>query len=109
VDTGSGDGHLLMHIYDHVKRNTPRGKRPNEFQLIMVGVDFNEESHTATAVNLKKQNIPFKVAFGDIGFPLKIMETLKKRGSSRPKLCMCAHIWTTIGLASPPTPLSHIR
>jgi hypothetical protein len=26
ADTGSGDGHLLIAIYEHVKERTPRGK-----------------------------------------------------------------------------------
>lgn len=80
VDTGSGDGHLLMHIYEHVKNHTPRGKALEAHPLIMVGVDFNEESRVATAVNLTKSNITHMVLFGDIGKPKNIMASLQKKG-----------------------------
>jgi acyl carrier protein len=79
VDTGSGDGHLLMHIYEHVKEHTPRGRALKEFPLTMVGVDFNEESRVATAVNLSKRKIPHIVIFGDIGKPAAIMKALQKK------------------------------
>lgn len=79
VDTGSGDGHLLMHIYEHVKLHTPRGRALQEFPLTMVGVDFNEESRVATAVNLSKRSIPHIVLFGDIGKPAEIMSSLLKK------------------------------
>eukprot|EP00439_Symbiodinium_sp_Y106_P061496 s3536_g9.t1 len=80
VDTGSGDGHLLMHIYEHVKNHTARGKALEAHPLIMVGVDFNEESRVATAVNLTKSNITHMVLFGDIGKPKNIMASLQKKG-----------------------------
>ncbi|CAE8680152.1 unnamed protein product [Polarella glacialis] len=54
VDTGCGDGHLLQHIYEHVKNHTPRGKVLDKHPLTMVGVDFNEKSRIATACNLGK-------------------------------------------------------
>lgn len=79
VDTGSGDGHLLMHVYDHVKEHTARGKVLSEYPLTMVGIDFNEESRVATAVNLTKRSIPHIVLFGDIGRPAAIMTALKKK------------------------------
>jgi len=79
VDTGSGDGQLLMHVYDHVKNHTPRGQVLSEYPLTMVGVDFNEESRVATAVNLSKRGIPHIVVFGDIGKPADIMTALKKK------------------------------
>lgn len=79
VDTGSGDGHLLAHIYGHVRDHTPRGKRLNDYPLTMVGVDFNEESRMATAVNLSKQSIPHMVLFGDVGKPSGIISALQKR------------------------------
>eukprot|EP00931_Biecheleriopsis_adriatica_P039453 TRINITY_DN22563_c0_g1_i1.p1 TRINITY_DN22563_c0_g1~~TRINITY_DN22563_c0_g1_i1.p1 ORF type:complete len:991 (+),score=210.91 TRINITY_DN22563_c0_g1_i1:28-2973(+) len=80
VDTGSGDGHLLMHIHQHVKEHTARGKVLKEYPLTMVGVDFNEESRVATAVNLTKNNIAHIVIFGDIGKPKSIMTALQKKG-----------------------------
>jgi len=80
VDTGSGDGHLLMQIYQHIKEHTPRGRVLEEFPVIMVGVDFNEEARVATAVNLTKSNITHMVLFGDIGKPKQIMAALQKKG-----------------------------
>eukprot|EP00930_Biecheleria_cincta_P083766 TRINITY_DN73273_c0_g1_i1.p1 TRINITY_DN73273_c0_g1~~TRINITY_DN73273_c0_g1_i1.p1 ORF type:complete len:985 (+),score=200.36 TRINITY_DN73273_c0_g1_i1:26-2980(+) len=80
VDTGSGDGHLLMHIYQHVKEHTARGKVLQQHPLTMVGVDFNEESRVATAVNLTKHGIGHLVIFGDIGKPKDIMKALQKKG-----------------------------
>lgn len=80
VDTGSGDGHLLMQIYQHIKEHTPRGQHLEEHPVVMVGVDFNEESRVATAVNLTKSKITHMVLFGDIGKPKQIMAALKKKG-----------------------------
>eukprot|EP00913_Durusdinium_trenchii_P028868 g27068.t1 len=85
VDTGSGDGHLLMQVYQHIKEHTPRGQHLEEtaeFPLIMIGVDFNEESRVATAVNLTKSNITHMVLFGDIGAPKQIMAALQKKGET---------------------------
>jgi len=79
VDTGCGDGSLLMHVYDHVKHNMPRGKALAEHPLTLVGVDFNEDSRMQTAVNLSKHGSPHLVVFGDIGKPSDIMKILRKK------------------------------
>lgn len=79
ADTGSGDGHLLLQIYEYVKHRTPRGKVLKEYPLTMIGIDFNEESRLATAVNLAKADIPYVVLFGDIGKPAGIMRALRKK------------------------------
>lgn len=79
VDTGSGDGQLLTQIYEHVKASTPRGERLGEYPLTMVGVDLNEESRVATAINLSKRGIPHIVLPGDIAKPIELMAALKKR------------------------------
>ncbi|CAE8591977.1 unnamed protein product [Polarella glacialis] len=95
VDTGCGDGHLLQHIYEHVKNHTPRGKVLDKHPLTMVGVDFNEKSRIATACNLGKHaklarlstmvsgsllyDVPHKVIAGDIGKPSGIMAALKRK------------------------------
>jgi len=89
VDTGSGSGHLLMEIYEHIKSHMPRGKVLSEHPLMMVGVDFNEEARVATAVNLSKRDIPHVVLFGDIGKPDEIMKALKKRNID---LGRCLHV-----------------
>jgi len=79
VDTGCGDGSLLMHIYEHIKQHTPRGKMLDEFPLTMVGVDLNEEPRVTTAVNLSKQGVPHVVISGDVGRPAEIIAALKKK------------------------------
>lgn len=79
VDTGCGDGHLLLHIYRHIQEHTPRGKVLQDFPLTMIGVDFNEASRVATTMNLTKHEIPHKALFGDIGDPKGIISALKKK------------------------------
>lgn len=79
IDTGCGDGHLLHHIYEHVKKHTPRGAVLDEHPLTMVGVDFNEKSRVATACNLSNHEVPHKVIAGDIGKPSALMAQLKRK------------------------------
>eukprot|EP00747_Dinoflagellata_sp_TGD_P195042 gnl/TRDRNA2_/TRDRNA2_63153_c1_seq1.p1 gnl/TRDRNA2_/TRDRNA2_63153_c1~~gnl/TRDRNA2_/TRDRNA2_63153_c1_seq1.p1 ORF type:complete len:951 (-),score=212.71 gnl/TRDRNA2_/TRDRNA2_63153_c1_seq1:56-2569(-) len=79
VDTGCGDGQLLMQIYETIKNTTPRGKVFDKYPLTMVGVDINEAARETTSVNLKENEIPHKVIHGDVGDPLKILEDLKKK------------------------------
>jgi len=79
VDTGCGDGSLLLAVYEYVKSSTPRGQVLQEFPLTVVGVDFNEESRMAAAVNLSKQGVQSLIFHGDIGKPADIIEVLKRR------------------------------
>nr|ADY62524.1 SxtA short isoform precursor [Alexandrium fundyense] len=79
VDTGCGDGSLLIHIYEHIKQHTPRGKVLDQFPLTMVGVDLNEDPRVTTAVNLSKQGVPHVVISGDVGKPAEILAALKKK------------------------------
>mmetsp|Transcript_42808 Transcript_42808/g.122087 ORF Transcript_42808/g.122087 Transcript_42808/m.122087 type:complete len:992 (+) Transcript_42808:55-3030(+) len=83
ADTGCGDGHLLIQIYEHVRSCTARGQVLAEHPLTMIGIDFNEESRLATAVNLSKHGVPHLVLKGDIGKPAEIMASLRKLKKKR--------------------------
>ncbi|CAE8608418.1 unnamed protein product, partial [Polarella glacialis] len=77
VDTGCRDGALLIHIYEYVKMRTPRGEVLHEFPLTMVGVDSDESALVATAGNLCKRQIPYRVFSGDVDAPGGIISAMK--------------------------------
>ena len=85
ADTGCGDGTLLLRLYRYVRERTRRGKQLETRPLLMVGVDFNEESLVATAKTLREAGVPFETMFGDIGDPEPIHEGLCSRFGARGK------------------------
>ena len=85
ADTGCGDGTLLLRLYRYVRDRTRRGKHLEKRPLLMVGVDFNEESLVATAKTLGEAGVPFETMFGDIGDPEPIHEGLCSRFGARDK------------------------
>ena len=85
ADTGCGDGTLLLRLYRYVRDRTRRGKHLEKRPLLMVGVDFNEESLVATAKTLGEAGVPFETMFGDIGDPEPIHEGLCSRFGARGK------------------------
>ena len=82
VDTGSGDGQLLLDIYEHVKTHTMRGMVLPEYPLMLIGVDAKARSRTATSRKLGHFGIPHSVTFGEIGVPSEIMNALHEKGTS---------------------------
>ena len=83
VDTGCGDGTLLLRLFKYVSERTRRGKHLEQWPLLVVGVDFNEASLVATAKTLSAASVPFETMFGDIGDPETIQEGLCSRFGAR--------------------------
>ncbi|MDP3561563.1 MAG: beta-ketoacyl synthase N-terminal-like domain-containing protein, partial [Legionellaceae bacterium] len=75
VDMGCGDGSLLKRIYELIQHKTHRGKCLDRFPLLMIGVDFNEQSLMTTRLNLTE--IPHLVLQGNIEAPQQLIADLK--------------------------------
>lgn len=80
VDTGSGDGTMLLDVYRTIAEETLRGESLCEFPLTVIGVEFNQVAAQATADRLKKNRIPFFTFQGDISEPEQIGRDLTVRG-----------------------------
>lgn len=80
VDTGSGDGSLLLDVYRTIATHTQRGKYLDQFPLAVIGVEYNAVAEEATAAKLKDNKIPFFTMQGDISQPEKIASALIDRG-----------------------------
>mmetsp|Transcript_5877 Transcript_5877/g.10471 ORF Transcript_5877/g.10471 Transcript_5877/m.10471 type:complete len:1118 (-) Transcript_5877:112-3465(-) len=78
VDTGCGDGSLLVRIYELVK-DMPRGKALDEYPLTMVGIGADEAALVAPKMNMCARGIPSKVFTGDISNPAAIISGMKHR------------------------------
>eukprot|EP00931_Biecheleriopsis_adriatica_P025506 TRINITY_DN15637_c0_g1_i1.p1 TRINITY_DN15637_c0_g1~~TRINITY_DN15637_c0_g1_i1.p1 ORF type:complete len:1163 (+),score=236.42 TRINITY_DN15637_c0_g1_i1:67-3555(+) len=78
VDTGCGDGSLLIRIFELVKA-TPRGKVLTEFPLTMVGIAPDEEALVLPKMKLCERHIPHKVFTGDISNPRAIVSSMKTK------------------------------
>jgi len=76
VDTGSGDGSLLVDLYQQVRERTARGQVLREHPLTMIGAEYNEEARETTASRLASEEIPHQTLFGDIGNPEAITHEL---------------------------------
>ena len=85
ADTGCGDGTLLCRLYEYVRDKTRRGRQLDKRPLLMVGVDFNDESLVATSRTLAAAEVPFETMFGDIGDPEAIHVGLCSRFGARGK------------------------
>ena len=70
VDTGSGDGSLLVDLFGAVREKTLRGRSLQSFPLSIVGVEYNQAACEATREALEKAGIDLAFAVpGDIGNP----------------------------------------
>ncbi|MBU1137873.1 MAG: hypothetical protein KKA76_02735 [Proteobacteria bacterium] len=80
VDTGSGDGTMLLDVYRTIAEETLRGESLRDFPLTVIGVEFNQVAAQATADRLKENRIPFLTFQGDISEPEQIGRDLTARG-----------------------------
>ncbi len=81
VDTGSGDGSLLLDIYSAVREKTLRGRSLKSFPLAIVGVEYNQAACEATGEALERAGIDLAFAIpGDIGNPEALAEHLSMIG-----------------------------
>jgi hypothetical protein len=80
-DMGCGDGSFLEHLYEVVKKRTPRGQVLNQFPLVIVGADFNKVARRVTKLTLRKAEIPkYYVLHGDINRPALLAGDLESIG-----------------------------
>jgi hypothetical protein len=61
VDTGCGDGTLLCMLYEAINEVEAPGETP----VMMVGVDFNEDSIAATTLKCASKNVPLIAVRGE--------------------------------------------
>ena len=80
VDTGSGDGTLLLQLYQAIRDRTRRGTCLDQQPLTMVGAEYNEIARRATAERLQHAGVPHLAVFGDIGDPGGLAATLSEAG-----------------------------
>lgn len=78
ADMGCGDGTLLKRVWETIRFRSARGKAIKEYPLLLIGVDYNEASLTASARTLT--GLPHIVLPGDIGQPEQMVEDLKAHG-----------------------------
>lgn len=80
VDTGSGDGTLLVALYRAIRERTLRGRMLHRYPLLMVGAEYHEVAMRATHTSLQCAGVPHLDLFGDIGDPSGIARKLADRG-----------------------------
>lgn len=81
VDTGSGDGTLLVELFRAIRERTLRGRFIDSFPLAFVGVEYTQVAAEATKNALIRAGVPFaRAVSGDIGHPVGIAETLVSAG-----------------------------
>ncbi len=82
IDMGCGDGTLLKRIYHYIKNKTGRGLELENYPLVMIGVDYNEEALIVTKETLN--GIPHFTLKGDINDPEKLLADLLDMNISDP-------------------------
>lgn len=80
VDTGSGDGTLLVELFCAIRDQTLRGRFLDDYPLLMVGAEYNQVAIDATRKALRSVRAPHNVIFGDIGDPSGLCERLADNG-----------------------------
>lgn len=80
-DMGCGDGTLLEHLYDLVKKRTLRGTSLDKHPLMLIGADFNKVARRVAKQRLRKAGIAtFQVIPGDINRPAQLASDLEALG-----------------------------
>ncbi len=69
LDMGCGNGAFIQHLYYVIEQQTLRGKKLDDYPLILVGVDYNEAALKISKSHLIQADIWAKVIWGDIGKP----------------------------------------
>lgn len=80
VDTGCGDGTLLLELYQAVRGQTPRGRHLDRHPLVMVGAEFNPQAGQIAQERLSRAGVPHVMLFGDIADPGGLAASLAQRG-----------------------------
>ncbi len=77
ADMGCGNGAFLAHLFQTVKNKTKRGEVLEEYPLLIIGSDYNEEAIEVTKSNLKEVGVEAHILQGDIGNPDALAAQLK--------------------------------
>lgn len=80
VDTGSGDGTLLVELFKAIHGGTERGRCLARYPLVLIGVEYSELARQTTAERLAQLDTPSLAVLGDVGDPTGIAETLAAHG-----------------------------
>lgn len=80
VDTGSGDGTLLLELYRAIRERTVRGRHLDAAPLRMVGVEYNEVARRETERRFRVEGVPGWSVRGDVADPDGIAATLREHG-----------------------------
>ncbi|MCP4340570.1 MAG: hypothetical protein GY799_17215, partial [Desulfobulbaceae bacterium] len=80
VDTGSGDGTVLLDVYRVIAEKTRRGQNLDEYPLTVVGIEYSRVAREATVDRLRENEIPFLTLRGDISQPEEIAASLAEKG-----------------------------
>ena len=76
-DMGCGNGALLLHLEDFIRRETLRGRHLETHPLVLVGADFNQAALDATAEHFEQQGVDGHFLWGDIGDPDRLDRDLR--------------------------------
>jgi len=77
LDMGCGNGAFLQHLFNVIEQQTLRGKMLEDYPLILIGADYNEEALKISKANLIQADSWAKVVWGDIGRPDVLAKELK--------------------------------
>ena len=77
-DMGCGNGALLLHLEDFIRRETLRGQHLETHPLVLVGADFNQAALDATSEHFVQEGVAGHFLWGDIGDPDRLDRDLKK-------------------------------
>ncbi|HYH83727.1 MAG TPA: hypothetical protein VEX86_28305 [Longimicrobium sp.] len=80
VDTGCGNGALLLALWEGVRDGTLRGRGMDAHPLVLVGVDPSPVARETTAARLAAAGAPHRVADGDVTDPAALARTLAALG-----------------------------
>jgi len=81
-----GDGSWLEHIWQLILERSERGRLLREFperpqyQVLMVGLDYNRAARRATRQRLTRAGVPHLVSFGDVNDPAGLRARLAELG-----------------------------
>lgn len=80
VDTGAGDGTLLIDLYRAVVARTRRGRHLASRPLMVVAAELNETARRIGAERLEAAGVPHLAITGDIGAPERLAAELAAAG-----------------------------
>ncbi|MBK9255886.1 MAG: class I SAM-dependent methyltransferase [Saprospiraceae bacterium] len=69
LDMGCGNGAFLIHAFDVIERQTKRGKMLEDYPLVLVGADYNEEALKVSRANIIQADVWAKFVQADISRP----------------------------------------